>query len=139
MVNAGLALFECSPLYKKFSMNTVDALGRAWHSWHPQGPFAGSADGCRGPWFIENSNHCDESDSYECELHHLEDGIHYWNQMAIWPDGYDSVYSEGHIYIVSDGEAEGTFQHHLEKDEIKIQPRFGGPADTDIINPVDLC
>ena len=45
MVDAGLALFERSPSYKKFGMNTVDALGRAGYSFHPQGPFAGSADG----------------------------------------------------------------------------------------------
>ena len=120
MVDAGLALFERSPSYKKFGMSTVDALGRAWHSWHPQGPFAGSADGWRRPCFTENPNHYDESDSYECELRHLEEGIHYRNQMAIRADGYDSVYSEGHTHIAPDGEAGGTFQHHLEKDEIEV-------------------
>ena len=92
MVDAGLALFERSPLYTKFGMNTVDALGRAGLSFHPQGPFAGSADGWEGPAIMQHSNHYDYYDNYDRHVNEIEDGIHCRLEMAIWAeeDDYDS-------------------------------------------------
>ena len=43
MVDTGLALFGPSPSYKKFGIDTVDALGRA-RSWFPVGRLAGTAN-----------------------------------------------------------------------------------------------
>ena len=89
MVDAGLALFERSPSYKKFGMNTVDALGRAGYSFYPQGPFAGSADGWEGPAIMQHSNHYDYYDNYDRHVNRLEDGIHHRLEMAIRAEDED--------------------------------------------------
>ena len=136
MVDAGLVLFERSPSYKKFGMNTVDALGRAGHSLHPQGPFAGSDDGWEGPAIMQHSNHYNYYDNYDRHVNRIEDLIHCRLEMAIREDeDYDSDSSDISTHIVPDGEPGENVQYHLDHDECAFQSILGWTPDREIINP----
>ena len=140
MVDAGLALFERSPSYKKFGMNTVDALGRAGYSFHPQGPFAGSADGWEGPAIMQHSNHYDYYDNYDRHVNRLEDGIHYRLEMAIRAEeeDYDSDSTDISTYIIPDGEPGDNFQYHLDLDDCALQDILWSTPDRESIKPLAM-